>query len=179
MITVRSKSGPTKQLSFLRSRLIAVTRNPDHASRWHQRRARRRQRLPLDAVVLRARLPGLVAAVSAGDGRLRTVVRGLHALAVLHKTPTFWSFPYACPEPVLVKRSFLYIKGSKRAFVLPWWRWRSRWWRRSSRGGLPSPCRSSRRHRSRRSRSCRCPLEQSNLCCLSSSYARPEPVLAK
>ena len=90
-------------LSFLRSRLIAVTRNPDHASRWHQRRARRRQRLPLDTVVLRARLPSLVAAVSAGDGRLRTVVRGLHALAVLHKTPTFGSFPYVCPEHVLVQ----------------------------------------------------------------------------
>ena len=28
------------------------------------------------------------------------------------------SFPYVCPEPVLVKSSFLYINGSKRPFVL-------------------------------------------------------------
>jgi hypothetical protein len=28
----------------------------------------------------------------------------------------FWSFPYVCPEPVLVKCSFLYINGSKSPF---------------------------------------------------------------
>jgi hypothetical protein len=26
------------------------------------------------------------------------------------------SFPYVCPEPVLVKRAFLYINGAKRPF---------------------------------------------------------------
>jgi hypothetical protein len=31
----------------------------------------------------------------------------------------FWSFPYVCPEPVLVKSSFLYINGSKSAVFLP------------------------------------------------------------
>jgi hypothetical protein len=29
-----------------------------------------------------------------------------------------WSFPYVCPEPVLVKSSFLYINGSKRPFLV-------------------------------------------------------------
>jgi hypothetical protein len=29
------------------------------------------------------------------------------------KNGPFLSFPYVCPEPVLVKRSFLYINGSK------------------------------------------------------------------
>jgi hypothetical protein len=32
------------------------------------------------------------------------------------ETLFFWSFPYVCPEPVLVKSSFLYINGSKRPF---------------------------------------------------------------
>jgi hypothetical protein len=30
----------------------------------------------------------------------------------------FMSFPYVCPEPVLAKRSFIYINGSKRPFLL-------------------------------------------------------------
>jgi hypothetical protein len=33
------------------------------------------------------------------------------------KTVLFLSFPYVCPEPVLVKRSFLYINGSKRLLL--------------------------------------------------------------
>ena len=57
----------------------------------------------------------------------------------------FECFPYVCPEPVLVKRSFLYINGAKGrvslriceanvlllgAFAWLWWCWRSRWpWR--------------------------------------------------
>ena len=28
------------------------------------------------------------------------------------QTPSFLSFPYVCPEPVLAKCSFLYINGS-------------------------------------------------------------------
>jgi hypothetical protein len=28
------------------------------------------------------------------------------------------SFPYVCPEPVLVKCSFLYVNGSKRSLLL-------------------------------------------------------------
>ena len=32
------------------------------------------------------------------------------------ETLFFWSFPYVCPEPVLVKSSFIYINGSKRPF---------------------------------------------------------------
>jgi hypothetical protein len=32
------------------------------------------------------------------------------------KTVSLLSFPYACPEPVLVKRSFLYINAFKRPF---------------------------------------------------------------
>ena len=32
------------------------------------------------------------------------------------KAILFWSFLYVCPEPVLVKRAFLYINGSKRPF---------------------------------------------------------------
>jgi hypothetical protein len=32
-------------------------------------------------------------------------------------TPFFEWFPYVCPEPVLVKRSFLEINGSKRPFL--------------------------------------------------------------
>jgi hypothetical protein len=30
------------------------------------------------------------------------------------KNASFFEFPYVCPEPVLVKCSFLYINGSKR-----------------------------------------------------------------
>jgi hypothetical protein len=38
---------------------------------------------------------------------------------LFEKTATFFEcFPYDCPEPVLVKSSFLYINGSKRPFVL-------------------------------------------------------------
>jgi hypothetical protein len=32
--------------------------------------------------------------------------------------PLLLGFPYVCPEPVLVKRSFIYINGSKRPFLL-------------------------------------------------------------
>ena len=37
----------------------------------------------------------------------------------------FECFPYVCPEPVLVKSSFLYINGSKRTFcyLRAVWRW--------------------------------------------------------
>jgi hypothetical protein len=34
------------------------------------------------------------------------------------KRTFFWSFPYVCPEPVLVKCSFFYIDGSKRRRAL-------------------------------------------------------------
>jgi hypothetical protein len=34
----------------------------------------------------------------------------------VRKRSFFWSFPYVCPEPVLVKSSFIYINGSKRPF---------------------------------------------------------------
>ena len=34
----------------------------------------------------------------------------------MRKHHSFWSFPYVCPEPVLVKSSFLYMNGSKRPF---------------------------------------------------------------
>jgi hypothetical protein len=34
----------------------------------------------------------------------------------LRKNGLFWSFSYVCPEPVLVKSSFLYRNGSKRPF---------------------------------------------------------------
>jgi hypothetical protein len=34
----------------------------------------------------------------------------------LRKNDLFLSFPYVCPEPVLVKCSFLYINGSKMPF---------------------------------------------------------------
>jgi hypothetical protein len=36
----------------------------------------------------------------------------------LGKNGPFFEFSYVCPEPVLVKRSFLYINGSKRPFLL-------------------------------------------------------------
>jgi hypothetical protein len=35
---------------------------------------------------------------------------------VLQENGQFLIFPYVCPEPVLVKRSLLYINGSKRPF---------------------------------------------------------------
>ena len=35
------------------------------------------------------------------------------------RTVLFWTFPYVCPEPVLVKCSFSYINGSKKAFSAP------------------------------------------------------------
>jgi hypothetical protein len=35
------------------------------------------------------------------------------------ETLPFLSFPYVCPEPVLVKRSFLYINGFKSPFFSP------------------------------------------------------------
>jgi hypothetical protein len=38
-----------------------------------------------------------------------------HADSV-RKTAFFLSFPYVCPEPVLVKCSFLYINGAKMPF---------------------------------------------------------------
>jgi hypothetical protein len=41
-----------------------------------------------------------------------------NALAPEEKRSFCWSFPYVCPEPVLVKCSFLYINGSKRPFLL-------------------------------------------------------------
>ena len=34
--------------------------------------------------------------------------------AYMRQTRLLFSFPYVCPEPVLVKRSFLYINGAKR-----------------------------------------------------------------
>jgi hypothetical protein len=38
----------------------------------------------------------------------------------LRTTPLFFlNFSYVCPEPVLVKRSFIYINGSKRAVFAP------------------------------------------------------------
>ena len=37
---------------------------------------------------------------------------------MVQKRILFRVFPYVCPEPVLVKRSFLYINGSKRPFLL-------------------------------------------------------------
>ena len=42
------------------------------------------------------------------------------------QTVPFLSFPYVCPEPVLVKCSFLYINGSKGPFLLTACRPRSR-----------------------------------------------------
>jgi hypothetical protein len=40
---------------------------------------------------------------------------------ICKKTVSFLSFLYVCPEPVLVKRSFLYINGSKRPFSYLRW----------------------------------------------------------
>ena len=37
----------------------------------------------------------------------------------LMRKRSFLSFPYVCPEPVLVKSSFLYINGSKSAVFSP------------------------------------------------------------
>ena len=42
---------------------------------------------------------------------------GAAVCAVTQRSP-FLSFPYVCPEPVLVTCSFLYINGSKRPFLL-------------------------------------------------------------
>ena len=39
--------------------------------------------------------------------------------STLQENGLFLSFPYVCPEPVLVERSFLCINGSKRPFFLP------------------------------------------------------------
>jgi hypothetical protein len=36
--------------------------------------------------------------------------------SLVGKTAFFLSFPYVCPEPVLAKRSFLYINGAKMPF---------------------------------------------------------------
>ena len=41
------------------------------------------------------------------------------AHALPGKTALFLSFPYVCPEPVLVKECILYINGSKSAVFLP------------------------------------------------------------
>ena len=55
-------------------------------------------------------------------GRARRNLRGLHArprkrdVVRQQNGVLFWSFPYVCPEPVLVKCSFLYIIGSNRPF---------------------------------------------------------------
>jgi hypothetical protein len=38
----------------------------------------------------------------------------------MRKDIFFECFPYVCPEPVLVKRSFLYINGSKSGVFLTW-----------------------------------------------------------
>eukprot|EP01051_Picozoa_sp_SAG22_P034890 SAG22_NODE_16082_length_333_cov_0.760684_1_plen_66_part_10 len=38
---------------------------------------------------------------------------------LLQENGLFLSFPYVCPEPVLVKRSFLYINGYKKTVFLP------------------------------------------------------------
>jgi hypothetical protein len=35
---------------------------------------------------------------------------------IVGKTASFFEFPYVCPEPVLAKRSFLYINGAKMPF---------------------------------------------------------------
>ena len=43
-------------------------------------------------------------------GRSDTLATLSHAVGKRH---LFLSFPYVCPEPVLAKRSFLYINGSK------------------------------------------------------------------
>jgi hypothetical protein len=39
-----------------------------------------------------------------------------HCLGALRQNGLLMSFPYVCPEPVLVKSSFIYINGSKRPF---------------------------------------------------------------
>jgi hypothetical protein len=39
--------------------------------------------------------------------------RAASVVTRLRKTPLFLSLPYVCPEPVLVKRSFLYINGAE------------------------------------------------------------------
>ena len=50
-----------------------------------------------------------------GGGVLRTVaVESLPRAADLRKNGPFLSVPYVCPEPVLAKRSHLYINGSKK-----------------------------------------------------------------
>ncbi len=41
------------------------------------------------------------------------------AQARLRENGHFLSFPYVCPEPVLVKSSFLYINGEKSAVFTP------------------------------------------------------------
>ena len=43
---------------------------------------------------------------------------GAHGVLFARKRHSFLSFPYVCPEPVLVKSSFLCIDGSKRPFLL-------------------------------------------------------------
>jgi hypothetical protein len=46
------------------------------------------------------------------------------------KTALFWSFPYVCPEPVLVKQCILYINGAKSAVFSPGLarEWSSAWY---------------------------------------------------
>jgi hypothetical protein len=67
---------------------------------------------------MRASAAGCVApaaAVRAAD--VVTEMRNCRPLRT--KRHSFLSFPYVCPEPVLVKRSlYIYINGSKRPFLL-------------------------------------------------------------
>jgi hypothetical protein len=46
--------------------------------------------------------------------RVGNVARG--SVGFFEKTALFLSFPYVCPEPVLVKRLFLYMNGYKIPF---------------------------------------------------------------
>eukprot|EP01046_Picozoa_sp_COSAG06_P004796 COSAG06_NODE_207_length_20219_cov_8.734841_8_plen_223_part_00 len=46
------------------------------------------------------------------------VFHEVHWNLEVHWNGLFWSFLYVCPEPVLVKCSFLYINGSKGPFLL-------------------------------------------------------------
>jgi hypothetical protein len=45
---------------------------------------------------------------------LSASLSSVHFVSVCDKTVFFECFPYVCPEPVLVKSSFLYINGAKR-----------------------------------------------------------------
>ena len=55
-----------------------------------------------------------------------------HLAVTCEKRHSFLNFSYVCPEPVLVKRSFIYIMAQNVAFVAPiGMSARDGWWARS------------------------------------------------